>query len=70
LKYCTVRDESRRISVIDYTISCSVGEDFKKRYGRHLKKNGNGYTKKRPPVNDTRRNWIDEGKEIYVEGKP
>jgi hypothetical protein len=30
LKYCAVRDENRRIPVIDFTISCPVGDDFKK----------------------------------------
>jgi hypothetical protein len=30
LEYCAVRDESRRIPIIDFTISCSVGDEFKK----------------------------------------
>jgi hypothetical protein len=30
LKYCAVKDENRRIPIIDFTISSSVGEDFKK----------------------------------------
>jgi hypothetical protein len=30
LEYCAVRDEKRRIPVIDFTISCSVGNEFKK----------------------------------------
>jgi hypothetical protein len=30
LKYCAIKDENRRIPVIDFTISCDVGNDFKK----------------------------------------
>jgi hypothetical protein len=30
LKYCAIRDESRRIPIIDFTISCAVVDEFKK----------------------------------------
>jgi hypothetical protein len=29
LKYCAIRDENRRIPIIDFTISCSVEKEFK-----------------------------------------
>jgi hypothetical protein len=50
LKYCAIRDENRRIQIIDFTISCPVGEEFKeavcqvqeKEWKRIYKKTPNG----------------------------
>jgi hypothetical protein len=48
LEYCSIRDEKRRIPVIDYTVSCSVGEDFKKAVRRTPEKEWKRIYKKTP----------------------
>jgi hypothetical protein len=48
LKYCAIRDEKRRIPVIDFTISCGVGDEFKKAVRQVLEKEWKRVCKRGP----------------------